>query len=173
VETLDLYYIHYPPKAQTIEALVDCLAEAIDGGSIRAAGVSNFDADQMRLAAARLEKRGHALAANEVEYSLSNREPEANGVLDACRELKDSLVAYRPLSRGTLASSSGADTLESIAKGRGATAGQVALAWLLQRDECIIPIPGATKRVHAEENMAALNLTLSRDELKELSEAAR
>ncbi len=176
VETLDLYYIHNPPKAQTIEQLMDYLSEAIDAEAIRAAGVSNFDAEQMRLAAARLEERGHPLAANEVEYSLSNREPEGNGVLDACRELKVALVAYRPLSRGSLTSTGNAgskvrDALSRIAGSHDATPGQVALAWLLHRDELVIPIPGATRKEHAEENAGSLDLALSSDEFNELDEA--
>ena len=103
VVTLDLYYVHMPPTLTSIESLMDHMAEAVSAGKIRAVGVSNFSAEQMRKAAAQLEKHDLTLAANEVEYSLTNREPEENGVLDACREIKASLVAYRPLSRGLLA----------------------------------------------------------------------
>ncbi len=178
VATLDLYYVHMPPTLTSIDSLMDHMAEAVNAGKIRAVGVSNFSAEQMRRAAAQLERHELTLAANEVEYSLTNREPEENGVLDACREIKASLVAYRPLSRGLLATDDARGdktmkTLEGIAKRHGAKMGQIALAWLLQKDPVVIPIPGATKREHALENTSALNIALKDDEFKELDEASK
>ena len=175
VKTLDLYYVHMPPTKGSTGDLMDYMAEAFESGKIRAVGVSNFSAEQMRRAAAQLEKHGIPLAANQVEYSLSNREPEKDGVLEACRELRVSLVAYRPLSRGTLASQTGGshvdEALRVIADRHGGTPSQVALAWLLQRDDLVIPIPGATKREHALQNADALNLTLRDDEWADLDVA--
>ena len=179
VETLDLYYVHMPPSSQNIEDLMDYMAEAKAAGMIQTVGVSNFDADQMRRAAQQLEKHDIKLAANQVEYSLMHREPETNGVLEACRSQNVSLVAYRPLGRGELAtvlSTSRASKLEnailSIAEDRGGSVSQVALNWLLLRDELVIPIPGATKVDHALENAAALDWVMSKAEFNELDEAS-
>ena len=86
----------------SVERLMDWMAEAVHTGKILAVGVSNFSAQQMRRAAARLARYEIPLAANEVHYSLLHRQPEANGVLDACRELDVALVAYRPLEGGRL-----------------------------------------------------------------------
>lgn len=182
VETLDLYYVHMPPTAQSIEDLMDYMVDALAAGKISAVGVSNFDADQMRKAAARLDEHGVKLAANQVEYSMLNREPETNGVLETCKSLDVSLVAYRPLGRGRLASveiiggSKSVSTLEtliqSIAEDHEGSASQVALNWLLHRDELVIPIPGATNVDHAVENAEALDWVMSKAEFNELDEAS-
>jgi aryl-alcohol dehydrogenase-like predicted oxidoreductase len=190
VETLDLYYIHMPPTKQSVENLMDYMAEAHGAGRIRSVGVSNFDAEQMRRAAARLEGHGIPLAANEVEYSLMHREPEVNGVLEACRDLGVSLVAYRPLGRGVLASVEAATVSSKVSRGKssvedsvtealrliagslGRSVGQVALSWLLRRDEAVIPIPGATKVDHAMENAGALDWALGDAEFRELEEVS-
>ena len=76
------------------------LADAVDAGKVTAVGVSNYSADQMRQAHSALAERGVPLASNQVEYSLLHRQPETNGVLDACRELGVTLVAYTPLAGG-------------------------------------------------------------------------
>ena len=106
------------------------------------------------------------------QYSLLHRKPETNGVLDACRRMDVALVAYRPIGGGALGSGSStgpgrsalAGTLREVAAARGATVAQVALAWLLQRDDHVIPIPGATRPEHIRENSAALTLELSEEE---------
>ena len=188
VETLDLYYIHMPPSAQSIEDLMEYMAEAWTSEKIRAVGVSNFDAEQMRRSAAQLESHGLKLAANQVEYSLLNRETETNGVLDACKEHDASLVAYRPIGRGQLASavmagssstaagskneSSLETVIKSIAEAHGGSGSQVALNWLLRKDDLVIPIPGATKVDHALENVGALDWVMSKAEFNELDEAS-
>jgi aryl-alcohol dehydrogenase-like predicted oxidoreductase len=189
VETLDLYYIHFPPTDQSIEDLMDYMAETWTSEKIRAVAVSNFDADQMRRAAAQLERHGLTLAANQVEYSLLNRETETNGVLEACKELNVSLVAYRPIGRGQLISTVMADSsskaavgsegesnletvIRSIAEDHGGSVSQVALNWLLLRDDLVIPIPGATKVDHALENAGALDWVMSKAEFNELDEAS-
>ena len=81
---------------------MDQLADAVEAGKVKAVGVSNYSAEQMREAHAALAKRGIPLASNQVEYSLLNRQPEVNGVLDACRELGITLIAYTPLAGGML-----------------------------------------------------------------------
>jgi aryl-alcohol dehydrogenase-like predicted oxidoreductase len=85
-----------------IPRLMNHMADAVAAGQVRAVGVSNYSADQMRQAHAALAQRGIPLASNQVEYSLLHRRPEGNGVLDACRELDVTLIAYQPLASGAL-----------------------------------------------------------------------
>ena len=180
VQTIDLYYIHFPRG--NIEQLMDQMAQAVADGTIRAVGVSNFTAAQMRLASARLARYDIPLAANEVHYNLLYRQPEVNGVLDACRELNVALVAYVPLASGQLASTSSSSTrgsealqtvLSTIAHTRSKSVPQVALNWLLRRDEHIIPIPGATSARHVQENAEALTWELSDEEFAAIDQASR
>jgi aryl-alcohol dehydrogenase-like predicted oxidoreductase len=146
-------------------------------------GVSNFSADQMRRVADRLAKSDIPLAANEVHYSLLHRQPETNGVLDACRELDVALVAYFPLASGRLAAPP-ADgkpdsaaalrrTLADVAQAHQASASQVALNWLLARDPHVIPIPGASKAAHATANLAALAWSLTDAEFAAIDAASK
>jgi aryl-alcohol dehydrogenase-like predicted oxidoreductase len=203
VETIDLYYVHWPTIILRIDALMDMMALAVRIGRIRAVGVSNYSVRQMRQAAARLARYGIPLAANEVHYSLLHRQPETNGVLEACRELNVALVAYRPLESGLLKTqeptSRAAEpatpgrlarlpkpgkarqeqlaalqgTLNEIARGRGASVSQVALNWLLRKDEHVIPIPGSTNARHAAENVETLTWQLSDDEFAALDKASQ
>jgi aryl-alcohol dehydrogenase-like predicted oxidoreductase len=185
LETLDLYFIHFPFTLLRVERLMDCMAEAVKAGTVRAVGVSNFSAQQMRRAAARLARYQIPLAANEVHYSLLHRQPETNGVLEACRELEVALVAYRPLEGGQLLGSSAESTgdssehgrllptLHTIARQHEATVGQVALNWLLRRDAHIIPIVGATSARHATDNATTLSWTLSDEEFGAIDRASR
>ena len=192
VPVIDLYYVHWPFTYLRVESLMDGMAQAVEAGKIRAVGVSNFTSVQMRRAADRLGHYHIPLAANEVHYSLAHRHPEVNGVLDACRELSVALVAYRPLEGGLFASSSaplspsgGArerrsraaaeaaiqQATEAIARERGVGVSQVTLNWLLRRDPCIIPIPGATSARHARENAATLSWELSEEEFAAIDQA--
>jgi aryl-alcohol dehydrogenase-like predicted oxidoreductase len=98
----DLYQVHYPNRWMPIPQLMNLMAEAIEAGKIRAVGVSNYSAEEMRLAHAELAKRDIPLASNQVQYSLLHRKPEVDGVLDACRELGITLIAYSPLAMGAL-----------------------------------------------------------------------
>jgi aryl-alcohol dehydrogenase-like predicted oxidoreductase len=191
VQTIDLYYIHFPFSVLSIETLMDMMAQAVEAGKIRAVGVSNFNAAQMRRAASRLARYNIPLAANQVRYNLLNRQPEENGVLDACRELNVALVAYRPLEGGRLKSnnvsgpySSGSpssidekekvlhETLQRIALQRGKSVSQVALNWLLRKDIHVIPIPGATSDRHALENADTLTFELSDDEFRAIDQGS-
>jgi aryl-alcohol dehydrogenase-like predicted oxidoreductase len=186
MQTLDLYFIHFPFTLLSVERLMDMMAEALHAGKIRAVGVSNFSAQQMRRAAARLARSNIPLAANEVHYSLLHRQPEANGVLEACRELNVALVAYRPLEGGRLIGDSAGggaggessqqgtlpQTLRDVAQRHDVTVGQVALNWLVRRDEHIIPIVGATTARHAAENAAAIAWKLSDEEFAAIDRAA-
>ena len=144
------------------------MADAVDAGKVRAVGVSNYNAAQLRLAHAVLAQRCIPLASNQVQYSLLYRRPEVDGVLDACRELGITLIAYQPLASGALTGKyvdgprpaglrrlhptfrrSGLDALRpvvellrTIGEGCGKTPGQVALRWLLDQEGAIVPIPG-------------------------------
>ena len=189
LQTVDLYYIHFP--FGRIEGLMDQMAQAVQDGKIRAVGVSNFSAVQMRQAADRLARYNIPLAANEVRYNLFHREPEINGVLDACRELNVAMVAYFPLASGRftnnlsqpaptrISSSSSSkmhnelqDVLSIIAERREKSVSQVVLNWILRRDEHIIPIPGSTHAAHAVNNAEALNWELSDEEFTAIDQAS-
>lgn len=182
VPAVDLYYIHWPFTYLSIETLMDKMARAVQAGKIRAVGVSNFNAQQMRRASTRLARYQIPLAANEVHYSLVHRNPEVNGVLDACRELNVALVAYQPLEGGRLAgpgAQSGApgpgktqEAVEAVARARGVSVSQVTLNWLLRRERCVIPIPGATSAAHVRDNAAALTWRMSDDEFAAIDHAS-
>lgn len=178
-ESVDLYYLHFPFSPVGVGPWMNAMARAVESKRIRAVGVSNCSPAQMRKAAAVLERHGIPLAANQVQYSLTHRKPEADGVLDACRQLDVALVAYRPIGGGALRSGApGADRgallglLAEVAAGRGATVTQVALAWLLRRDDRVVAIPGATKADHVRENAGALGLELDEAELTALDKAS-
>ncbi len=203
VKTIDLYQIHWPYTIIGVEPLMDALAEAVRSGKVRAVGVSNYGADLMRRAHDRLARHDIPLASNQVHYSLLYRKPEKNGVLDACRELKMALIAYSPLEQGLLTGKfrfiAGQSisvpgprrftrafrasrrrkiepllqTMESIAKAHDKTLGQVALNWLLSRDECIIPIPGAKNARQASENAGAIGWRLTAEEFKQIDQASQ
>jgi aryl-alcohol dehydrogenase-like predicted oxidoreductase len=175
---IDLYYVHFPFSPVGLSPWIRAMAEAVRSGRIRAVGVSNYSASQMKAAAAVLERYDVPLAANQVQYSLTHRGPETNGVLDACREMDVALVAYRPISGGAISESgsAGAGTLSGvlggIAQAHDATVSQVALSWLLHQDEHVIAIPGTTKAAHVRENAAALALGLSDEEVRAIATAA-
>jgi len=201
VSSIDLYQIHWPYTFLNKIALMDMMAKAYNAGKIRAIGVCNYNVKQMRGAHARLARYGIPLASNQVHYSLLHRNPENNGVLDACRELDVALIAYSPLQQGLLTGkyragqtfsisrarrmsrAYGAAALnkieplikmmEAIAQGRNKTTAQVALNWLLAKDEHIIPIPGAKNSRQATDNAGAIGWRLSEEEFRQIDEASR
>jgi aryl-alcohol dehydrogenase-like predicted oxidoreductase len=182
LQRLDLYLVHWPFPFADFRDFAAGLAEAVKSGKARAVGVSNFNASQMRQIADLLAKQGVPLAANEVHYSLLHRQPEAGGVLTACRELDAALVAYFPLASGRFARPPEAGRPDpiaalrviaaEIAQDHQATTAEVALNWLLARDPHVIPIPGATKAAHAEANLKALTWSLTEAEFARLDQAA-
>ena len=136
----------------------------------------------MRQIADRLARSNIPLAANEVHYCLAHRNPETNGVLEACRELDVALVAYFPLASGRLARPP-ADAkqdqrdavgraLAEVAQAHQAIQSQVALNWLLARDPRVIVIPGATKADHVKANLGALEWRLTEEEFAILDAAS-
>jgi aryl-alcohol dehydrogenase-like predicted oxidoreductase len=191
---VDLYMTHFPFPPVAIETWMDGLADAVQAGLIRAAGVSNYNAAQLRRAHAALAKRGVPLASDQVEYSLLRRGPEREGLLAACRELGVTLVAYRPLCSGLLSGKytpanppSGVrgtrfnrayleqimpllNLLREIAGRHGKTPSQTAINWIICKGA--LPIPGAKNARQAEDNAGALGWRLTADEVAALDKAS-
>lgn len=204
VAQIDLYQIHWPYSLINTNALMDALAEAVQAGKVRAVGISNYSAKLMHKAHARLARHDIPLASNQVHYSLLHRNPESNGVLEACRALNVALIAYSPLEQGLLTGKfrvSSSDivpvsrmrrlqssnfrrsqllkmepliqTMETIGQEHNKTIGQVALNWLLCRDEVVIPIPGARNERQASENAGAIGWRLSPEEFNQIDSASQ
>lgn len=195
-KSVDLYQHHFPTDRVSIPKLMDLLADAVEVGKVKAVGVSNYSAEQMQIARSALAGRGIPLASNQVEYSLLHRHPETNGVLDACRQLGVTLIAYQPLASGALTGKYTADAkprglrrftgyfrgegpeamapvvalLREIAARHGKTPAQVALRWLIE-NPIVLPIPGAKNGKHAADNAGALTFSLSPAEIEELDRA--
>lgn len=182
VEQIDLYYQHRVDPNVPIEETVGALAELVRAGKVRHIGLSEASAATIRRAAA-----VHPIAAVQTEYSLWSRDVE-DEVLPACRELGIALVPYSPLGRGFLTGAirsaeqlapddrrrihprfeggnldhnlALADALAALARERGHTPAQLALAWLLDQGPDIVPIPGTRSRARLEENAAAARIGL-------------
>jgi len=196
LKQVDLYQLHFPFPPVPIETWMDGLADAVQAGLVRAAGVSNCSAKQMRRAHAALAKRGVVLASNQVEYSLLHRTPEHNGLMQACRETGVTLIAYSPIRKGVL---SGKYTPENRPTGTfrsslanrdylarvqpliallreigqshgGKTPSQVALNWVMRKGA--LPIPGVKNVRQAQENAGALGWQLSESEVIALDAAS-
>lgn len=183
LDHIDLYYLHRPDPRTPIEDSVGALARAVEAGKIGAIGLSEVSADTLRRAHA-----AHPITALQTEYSLWTRNPEI-AVLDACRELGVTFVAFSPVARGFLAGAFARqkdlgrddirfamprfngedfvrnqalyDPYKAIADEVGCTPAQLALAWLLHRDPALVTIPGTHVIAHLEENMAANDVRLS------------
>lgn len=194
--SVDLYQHHFPSSRIPIAKLMELMADAVEAGKVRAVGVSNYSAEQMRTAHAALAKRGIPLASNQVEYSLLHRQPEVNGVLDACRELGVTLIAYQPLASGALTGKYAAGTrpsglrrflphfrrqglesvepvvklLREIGQRYDKSPAQVALRWLIE-NEHVLPIPGAKNGKQAADNAGALSFSLTPAEIAALNQA--
>ncbi len=195
-KSVDLYQHHFPSQRVSILELMELMAQAVEAGKIRAVGVSNYSAEQMRIAHAVLAKHGIPLASNQVQYSLLHRQPETNGVLDTCRELGITLIAYQPLASGALTGKYLGETrptglrrfmpyfrksslesvkpvinlLKEIGDRYGKTPAQVALRWLIENDS-VLPIPGAKNAKQAASNAGALTFSLESAEIEALNQA--
>jgi aryl-alcohol dehydrogenase-like predicted oxidoreductase len=196
--SVDLYQHHFPSRRVDIPTLMGLMADAVEAGKVRAVGVSNYTAAQMRTANEVLSRRGLSLAANQVQYSLLHRRPEVDGVLDACRELNVTLIAYQPLASGALTGKYGdgarpsglrrfqptfrqaglealrpvVSLLREIGDAYGKSPGQVALRWLLEQAG-VVPIPGAKNAGQATHNAGALSFRLTSAEIEALDQATR
>ena len=185
---IDLYYQHRVDTTVPIEDTVGAMAELVQAGKVRHLGLSEAGAQTIRTAQA-----VHPISALQTEYSLFTRDVEAE-ILPTVRELGIGFVAYSPLGRGILTGSikSAADLHESdsrtgrfprfaadnleknvvlvghveqLAAEKGCTAGQVALAWVLGRGQDIVPIPGTKRRAYLEENLGALDVVLTPEDI--------
>ncbi|MPZ87149.1 MAG: aldo/keto reductase [Nitriliruptorales bacterium] len=194
VDVIDLYYQHRVDPQVPIEETVGAMAELVEAGKVRWLGLSEAGAATIR--------RGHAvhpIAAVQTEYSLWTRDLEVE-ILPTLRELGIGLVAYSPLGRGFLTGTIRSpedlaendwrrnnprfqgenftrnlelvDRVRALADRKGVTAGQLALAWALARGPDIVPIPGTTRPERIDENVAALDVTLTAEDLHTIDELA-
>jgi pyridoxine 4-dehydrogenase len=162
LERIDLYQLHSPDSKVPLEESMGALRELKEEGKVRHVGVSNVSVDELRRARAVVE-----VVSVQNRYNLSERRSEE--VLHRCERDRLGFLPWFPLATGSLARRGG--PLDEIARRHDATAGQVALAWLLQRSPVMLPIPGTSSVEHLEENVAAAELSLSADELERLERA--
>jgi aryl-alcohol dehydrogenase-like predicted oxidoreductase len=191
IATIDLYYQHRVDPARPIEETIGVMSELKKEGKIRELGLSEAGPQTLRRAA-----KVHPIAALQSEHSLWTRDPETDGVLETCRELRIGFVAYSPLGRGFLTGKIEkpgdleekdwrrqnprfvgenfeknlklAEDVKSLAKKKGCTAAQLALAWVLARGQEIVPIPGTKRLKYLEENMGAVKVAFTRQEMEEI-----
>jgi len=194
VDHVDLYQLHRVDPATPIEDSVGAMAVLVKAGKTRFIGLSEASAATLRRAHA-----VHPLASVQTEYSLWTRDPE-DEVLAACRELGVGFLAYSPLGRGfltgqikTFADLAADDyrrfsprfqgenfqknlalvaKVEELARAKGCTASQLALAWLLAQQPFVVPIPGTKRRRYLEENVGAAAVRLTEDDLRHIDEVA-
>jgi aryl-alcohol dehydrogenase-like predicted oxidoreductase len=192
VESIDLYYQHRVDPDTPIEETVGAMAQLVQEGKIRHIGLSEASPQTLRRAA-----KVHAITALQTEYSLWSREPE-DELLSTCRDLGIGFVAYSPLGRGFLTGQFTrfedfpADDyrrqsprfqgenfqknmdlvrrIEEIASEKNCKPSQLALAWVLAQDKNIVPIPGTKHRKYLEQNVAALDVKLTEDDLRRIDE---
>ena len=193
VEYLDLYYQHRVDPQVPIEDTVGAMADLVKAGKVRFIGLSEAGAKTIRRA-----HRVHPIGALQTEYSLFTRDPE-DEILPTVKELGIGFVPYSPLGRGFLTGRYKTiddlqsndyrrftprfqdenfeknvklvERIESLAKAKGVSAGQLALAWVLAQASFIVPIPGTTRRKHLDENIGATRVKLTKQDLKTLADA--
>ncbi len=192
-DTIDLYYAHRRDPEVPIEDTIGAMAALVEAGKVRYLGLSEVSPQTLRAAHA-----VHPIAALQVEYSLFTRDIEGE-MLDTCRELGVAVVAYSPVGRGLLTGTVDAstfgendfrarvprfmgdnlaanlrlvDAVKEVAAELGATPAQAALAWLLAKDESVIPIPGTKRVKYLEENTAAADLVLTPEQFAAIEAAA-
>jgi aryl-alcohol dehydrogenase-like predicted oxidoreductase len=194
VDVIDLYYQHRVDPRTPIEDTVGAMAELVREGKVRYLGLSEAAPDTIRRA-----HKVHPVTALQTEYSLWSRDAEED-LLPLCAELGITYVAYSPLGRGFLTGAIRSiddlapddwrrnnprfqgenfqknlqlvDAVQEMARARGCTPAQLALAWVLARPEGIIPIPGTRRIERLEENIGAVDVTLTREELDRLDAIA-
>jgi aryl-alcohol dehydrogenase-like predicted oxidoreductase len=193
ISTIDLFYLHRVDTSVPIEETVGAMGRLIEQGKVRYLGLSEAGAQTIRRAHAT-----HPIAALQSEYSLWTRDPEGE-ILDTCRELGIGFVPYSPLGRGILTGQvKSADfgpkdfrrmsprfqgenfeknlqlvaRIEEIAAEKHCTPAQLALAWVLAQGEDIVPIPGTKRRAYLDQNLDALNISLTPAELRRIDEIA-
>lgn len=195
VRQIDLYQIHYPIPPMPIDTWVAAMADAVEAGLVKLVGVSNYTARQTRRAHLLLSRHNIPLTSNQVQYSLLARGPERSGLLQTCRELGVTLIAYSPLAQGVLSGKYTPDhplpgvrgwrysrgylrrvqplisLLREIGQGHGGkTPAQVAINWTICKGA--LPIPGVRNKRQAEESIGALGWMLTQDEMAALDSAS-
>ena len=193
IDVIDLYYQHRVDPNTPIEETVGAMAQLVKEGKVCYLGLSEAGAQTLRRAV-----KVHPITALQSEYSLWSRDPE-EAVLPTCRELGIGFVAYSPLGRGFLTGQiksfddfapddyrrisprfQGANfaknldlvrRVEQIAAEKGCTPAQLALAWVLAREEDIVPIPGTKRRKYLEEDVSALDVQLTQEDLRRIDQA--
>jgi aryl-alcohol dehydrogenase-like predicted oxidoreductase len=193
LDHIDLYYQHRVDPDTPIEETVGAMAELVQEGKVRYLGLSEAGPDTLRRACA-----VHQITALQTEYSLWSRDPE-DEILPTCRELGIGFVAYSPLGRGFLTGAIRSvddlaeddyrrttprfqgenfqrnldlvDKVNGLAAEKAVTPAQLALAWVLAEGEDIVPIPGTRRTARLEENVGALDVELTDDDLREIAEA--
>jgi len=194
VDYVDLYQYHRVDPKTPIQDTVGALADLVKAGKVRYIGLSEVNVSTLRKA-----HDVSPISSVQSEYSLWTREPEVDGVLETCRELGIGFLAYCPLGRGFLTGQikrfedfeeddyrrfsprfqgdnfqKNLDLVAGItdlARARGVTAAQLALAWVMAESPQVVPIPGTKRRTHLEENLGALELQLSKAEIASLEAA--
>ncbi len=194
VDVIDLYYLHRVDPATPIEYTVGAMAQLVKQGKVKALGLSEVSPATLRKA-----NKIHPISALQTEYSLWSREPE-EALLNTCKELGIAFVAYSPLGRGFLTGQikkfedfSANDfrrhsprfqgenfqknldivnKLETLASKKGCTTSQLALAWVIAQGDHIFPIPGTKRVKYLEENVGALRVNLTKEELAEIDAIA-
>jgi aryl-alcohol dehydrogenase-like predicted oxidoreductase len=195
VDHIDLYYQHRVDRSVPIEETWGALKELVESGKVRHLGISEAAPETIRRA-----HKVHPITALQTEWSLWTRDPEENGVLDVVRELGIGFVAYSPIGRGFLSGEIRTiddlaendfrrfhprfqgenfkknlelvDRVREIAAEKGITASQLALAWVLAQGHDVVPIPGTKRIRYLEENVAALDVSLSAEDLAHINAAA-
>ena len=163
LERIDLYQLHAPDPKVPFEDSVGALKELQDEGKIRHVGISNVSLEQLEQARGLVD-----VVTVQNRYNLTDRSSE--NVLDACDQAGIGFIPWFPLAVGSLAEAGGA--LEEVAHAHDATPAQVALAWLLARSPVMLPIPGTGSIEHLEENVEAVELTLTHEERETIGRAA-
>jgi aryl-alcohol dehydrogenase-like predicted oxidoreductase len=194
IDVIDLYYLHRVDPATPIEETVSAMGELVKEGKVKTIGLSEVSANTLRRA-----HKIHPITAVQSEYSLWSRDPE-DEVLATCKELGVAFVAYSPLGRGFLTGQikkledfeptdfrrtsprfQGENfqknldlvkKLEALATKKGCTTSQLALAWVIAQGDFIFPIPGTKRIKYLEENVGALNVNFTKEELKEIDAIA-
>jgi aryl-alcohol dehydrogenase-like predicted oxidoreductase len=195
VDHIDLYYQHRVDPDVPVEETFGALGELVDAGKVRYLGISEAAPETIRKAHAT-----HPLSAVQTEYSLFSRDVEENGVLDTVRELGIGFVAYSPIGRGFLSGAirsiddlpeddwrrthprfSGenfdrnlavVDKVTELAKEKGVTTGQLAIAWVLAQGQDVVAIPGTKRRAYLEENAGGSDVTLTDKDLAVIDEVS-
>lgn len=194
VEAVDLYQIHQPLPPISIETWMEAMVEAVAEGLTRTVGVSNYNQTQTLQAYSTLSRKNIPLAANQVTYSLLNRDIEYDGLLARCKELGVRVIAYSPIEKGLLTGKYSTENPPPGVRGRrygdllpkigpllklmtelgqehgGKSKAQVALNWCICKGT--MPIPGAKNAVQAQENAGALGWKLTEEEVAKLDEAS-